>query len=117
MAEEVQDHGNRIAVATAAAIPHLGANGFAVGMGTGDIVISLEQNGVPVATVNCSFTVTKTLAMLLGNVIADLERMSGRTIMTTKEIEKMIQEKQAGGQADDASSKRRQSVAKKKRAH
>jgi len=105
MASENQDHSARIAAAVGAPIPHLTANSIAVGLGTGDVVIVMELNGQPVATVNLSFTMTKSMATILGNVIADLEDISGRPIMTTKEVEKWLELRaQKNGQSSAAAS-------------
>ena len=116
MAEPAREQLDRIGLATTADVPHLSANGLAIGLGTGDIVIALEQNGRPIATLNCSFTVAKTIATLLGNVIADLEAMSGRPIMTTVEIDKMLHERNAALVASQSveKSKARTSKAKRK---
>ncbi len=43
-------------------------NGFAVAIGTGDIVCTLLRNGVPVLTLNASYTVTKTLSDALSRI-------------------------------------------------
>ena len=68
-------------------IPNFYANAFVLASGTGDITLFFQRNGVPVATLNLSYTVAKTLALLLGNSITDLERTSGNAIMTTHEVE------------------------------
>jgi hypothetical protein len=39
-------------------------NGFSMGLGTGDLVITLMRNGTAVLTLNCSYTVGKTRAAL-----------------------------------------------------
>ena len=53
-------------------------------------MVVLERNGHPVAVLNVSYTVAKTLSMLLGNAIANLEELSGHPIMTTTEVEQFI---------------------------
>lgn len=53
-------------------------------------MVVLERNGHPVAVLNVSYTVAKTLSMLLGDAIARLEKVSGHPIMTTTEIEQFL---------------------------
>ena len=72
------------------AIPKYYANGFISAMGTGDICLFLKQADAPVAIVNLSYTVAKSLALMLGSVIAELEKKSGNTIMTTDDINKLM---------------------------
>ena len=71
-------------------IPHLYSNGFISGMGNGDCFVVLLQNGRPVATINLSYTVTKSLANTLGSIISDLEKNSGNVIMTTKDLDGVL---------------------------
>lgn len=61
-------------------------NGFTIGIGNGDIVFALERNGKPVAALNASYTVAKTLAQKLGRIMAQLEEASGNRIMSTDEV-------------------------------
>jgi len=61
-------------------------NGFAFGVGSGDILISLLRQGVPVVTLNASFPTIKTLAMQLSNAVADVERKIGQGIQTIDEL-------------------------------
>ena len=68
-------------------IPHLYANGFVSGIGTGDITILLKKGIRPVATVNMSYTVAKTLAVRVSGLISSLEAQTGNTIMITSDIE------------------------------
>jgi hypothetical protein len=78
---------SRVTAALSADVPKLYANAFAIVMGTADSMVVLEQNGKPIAVLNLSFTSAKTLAVKLGNVISNLEENSGRSIMTTDDIE------------------------------
>ena len=79
---------DRITRGFQAGVPCFYFNGFATAASTGDIASILEQNGKPVAVLNMSYTVAKTLSVSLGNIIAAIEEQSGRQIMTTQEIEK-----------------------------
>jgi hypothetical protein len=62
-------------------------NGFAVGVGMGDIPITLTRNGVSILTLNCSYTVAKTLANALTECISSLERAASHEIMTVQQIQ------------------------------
>lgn len=89
-----QDEANaiqaRINAAFQADIPKITFNSIVTALGTGDVLIVLERNGQPVAVLNASYTVAKTLSVLLGNAIAQLEELSGHPIMTTKEVEQFL---------------------------
>ena len=73
-------------------IPKLHFNGFVNTMAIGDVLMVLEKNGKPVATLNGSYTVVKSFANSLNNLIENLERKSERKIMTTKEVETYMSE-------------------------
>ncbi len=68
-------------------IPHLYCNGFANGLSQGDVTTVLYRSGVAVATLNLPFTIAKTFALKLGQIVNDLETRSGQTIMTTDEVQ------------------------------
>ncbi len=80
----------RIERALHSEIPNYYVNGFASALGTSDIVIALEKNGAPVATLNMSYTVAKTLAVSLSHVVANLEALTSRTMLTTHEMEEAL---------------------------
>ncbi len=67
-------------------------NGFTVNVGTGDVTIVLQKRNEPVAVLQTSFTVAKSLAEGLGFVIAELEKATGNEIMTTSFVETKLQE-------------------------
>lgn len=73
-------------------LPRLYFNGFATTLSTGDVMLVLKQNDEPVAILNTSYTVAKTLAQKLEGVIVILEDITGNTIMTTEQIENAIAE-------------------------
>ena len=75
-----------------AEIPKLHFNGFVNSMGVGDVLMVLENNRKPVATLNASYTVIKTFANSLNRLIENLESKSERMIMTTNEVEKYMSE-------------------------
>lgn len=62
------------------------ANGFICGIGTGDIGIIFKNGNLHVGALNLSYTVAKTLAIKLGQIIADLESKTGNEIMITDKI-------------------------------
>ncbi len=71
-------------------VPHIYFNGFVNALGTGDIIVVLEQNNKPVAKLNMSYTVAKTFAAKLGATVAQLEEATNRRMLTTDEIEKAM---------------------------
>lgn len=71
-------------------VPHIHFNGFVNSIGTGDVIIVLESNNRPIAILNASYTVAKTLALKLGGLIHHLEEKSNNTIMTTDDITKVL---------------------------
>lgn len=68
-------------------IPKMYFNGFINVIGTADIIIVIKQNDRPIALLNTSYTVAKTLVEKLGKTISSLETQTGNTIMTTDYIE------------------------------
>lgn len=81
-------------------VPTLYLNGFQSGIGNADVTIIAQQNGHPVAFLNMSYTLAKTLSVSLGNLISRLEEVTGNEIMTTHMIDaRMGQE----GKADEKS--------------
>ena len=71
-------------------IPKLYTNGFITATGNGDALIVLQQNGNPIATLNLSYTMAKTLTLRLGHLVKDLENKTGNTIMTTTDIDNAL---------------------------
>lgn len=74
-------------------LPKMYANGFQIVVSNSDVAILLIHNKVPVAVVNVSYTVAKTLSEKVGELIRTLETKSERSIMTTDDINKYLQEK------------------------
>ena len=81
-------------------VPAIYFNGFATRLSNGDIAVALERNGKAAGMLNMSYTVAKTLSISLSQAIAQLEELSGRDMLTTTEIENMVQKKM--GQGSDA---------------
>jgi hypothetical protein len=71
-------------------VPVFYVNGFVNSMTSGDVLTLLERNGKPVAILNMSFTVAKTLSVSLGNTIAQLEERAGQSMLTTQEVGKAL---------------------------
>lgn len=65
-------------------------NGFAINIGTGDVLITLLRNGKAEQLIQCSYTVAKTLAQGLSTTIAALEEATGNRIMTTHYIDEKL---------------------------
>lgn len=78
---------DRIEAGVNADIPNIYFNGFANTIGSGDVLIVLENNGKPVATLNTSFTVAKTLVAKLNATLQHLETVTKNKIMTTDVVQ------------------------------
>ena len=75
-------------------LPTLYFNGFTATIGTGDVLIVLKQQNEPVLILNVSYTIAKTLAIKLGDIVTHFEQKTGNIIMTTDEIQsKLIESK------------------------
>lgn len=90
MADKPLDNSERVNLALAADIPNIYFNGFVNAVGAGDILTVLERNGRPVAVLNMSYTVAKTLALALGTTISQFEATTGRSMLTTHDVEKQM---------------------------
>ncbi|MEQ1935171.1 MAG: hypothetical protein ABL962_15025 [Fimbriimonadaceae bacterium] len=67
------------------------ANGFAVGTGNADMFILLQRFGRPMAIVNLSYTLAKTLSQKLGGMVAEFEqKVGGQPMLTTDRIDKAV---------------------------
>lgn len=56
-------------------------NGFSLNLSNADVSLHLLWNGTHTSTVSMSFTTAKTLMIGLKNMVAELEKESGREIM------------------------------------
>lgn len=72
-------------------LPALYFNGFMTSLGSGDVTLVLQRNGKPVAVLNASYTIAKTLSMRLRDVIASLEADARHTILTTDDINRAVE--------------------------
>ena len=67
-------------------VPKIYFNGFMNAMGAGDVTVVLKRGETPVAVINMSYTVAKTLYEKLRDMIGNLETGMDQTIMTTDTI-------------------------------
>ena len=87
-------------------VQKLYANGFALGMGNSDVMIVFNRfGGKPVAIVNLSYTLAKTLAQRMGTLVAEFEQTIGQDILTTDRVDEAVKAaKQAKSErSEDAS--------------
>ena len=66
-------------------VPKIYFNGFLSAMGAGDVAVTLKRGETPVAVLNMSYTVAKTLAEKLRELIGNLETITDHNVMTTDE--------------------------------
>lgn len=76
-------------------------NGFINALGSGDVLIELKRNDKPVAFLNTSYTVAKTFAFKLNELVKTLETKSGNTIMTTDNVHSALEGKEKGNGSSD----------------
>lgn len=93
MAEDHLEIKKRIEQSENQNIPEIYFNGFASNIGAGDIFIVLERNQSPVARLNISYSVAKTLALKLNGLIQTLENTTSHNIMTVDDIAKAFAKK------------------------
>jgi hypothetical protein len=62
--------------------------------GSGDIAVILERNGDPVAIINLSYTLAKSLGINLLNTVSSFEDIVGRAILITDDIIKAMMDKE-----------------------
>ena len=93
MADHTQEVKGRIEKALSdGELQNIYFNGFALNLATGDIALVLERNGQPVAVLNTSYTVAKTLAQKLNGLVSILESKTGNTIMSTDDIKESLRD-------------------------
>ena len=73
-------------------------------LGTGDALIILQQNSNPVAVLNFSFTVAKTLALKLGGLIKEVEDQADTIILTTDDFSAALSMKKKDDEGKNADS-------------
>ena len=55
-----------------------------------DFLYELERNGKPEAMLNMSYTAAKSFAASLGQLVAILEERTGRDMLTTNDLERLL---------------------------
>jgi len=71
-------------------VPKLYCNGFVNALGSGDITVLLQRNSQPVAMLNLSYTVAKSLATKLGDLVSTMENVTETRILTTDDVNSRI---------------------------
>ena len=92
-----QEQQDRIARAIDAGVPQIYFNGFVNTISIGDVLTILERNGKPVVVLNMSYTIAKTLAVALGQIISQFESGVERNMLTTHDVEKALRIQAAEG--------------------
>lgn len=75
-------------------IPKIYVNGFANFQGNSDMGIAFRCNGKINVVVNMSFTLAKTLAEKIGQMVIDFEETTETEIMTTSVIDEKIRKQE-----------------------
>ena len=80
-------------------VPKIYTNGFGLGLTNADIIIVFQRFGpAPVAVVNLSYTLAKTLAQRLGSLVSEFEnKIGGQEILTTDRIDVALTKKEPKG--------------------
>ena len=76
--------------------PRIYANGFTIAMTNADACIILQRLGRPEAVVNISYTLAKTLAESLGQLVAQWESATGQELQTTRTIDQKMKNASIG---------------------
>lgn len=67
-------------------IPTMYFNGFQLALSNADVSAILLLNNVPQSGISMSYTTAKTLSLALAEMVETLEKVTGRNIMTTREV-------------------------------
>ncbi|MDO8677786.1 MAG: hypothetical protein Q7R30_04380 [Acidobacteriota bacterium] len=79
-------------------LKHIYANGFGVGLTNADVSVVLQLSGRPIKVLHLSYTLAKTLAEKLGQVVKEFETAIDTKLVTTDKVDeafKKLQEKKA----------------------
>lgn len=82
-------------------IPRIYANGFTVGLTNADVSIVLQLSGQPVALLNISYTLAKTLAQKVGGVVSAFEEAIDEHLVTTDEVSEALRKHAASKPSPD----------------
>ena len=69
-------------------VPKIYLNGFQIGSTNADVMIVAQQNTRPVAVLNMSFELAKTLVSKLGYIIEQVEDATDTKFLTTDDFKK-----------------------------
>jgi hypothetical protein len=83
-------------------IPSSYFNGFQLGLSNADVTCMLLQNGLPTMSLNMSYTTAKTLSVVLSDMIATLEKVTERKIMTLSEVSAGLEKLETDDAKNDA---------------
>jgi hypothetical protein len=72
-------------------------NGFTTALGNGDITVVLQKNGKPIALLNASYTVAKTLSIKLGELVSFLEDKTNQKMLTTDQVQECVSGEKKNG--------------------
>lgn len=80
-------------------VPKIYANGFSMGLTNSDIVVVFQRFGPnPVAVLNLSYTLAKTLAQRLGRLVSEFEsQVAHQDILTTDRIDEAMKRSESEG--------------------
>jgi hypothetical protein len=79
-----------------APISNIYATGFQLGFTNADTQLVLLLSGRPVAVVNFSYTLAKSISEKLGILVDEWEKKTGHTLQTTESIDKAFSAKPEG---------------------
>jgi hypothetical protein len=82
---------DRIAKALDAGVPQIYFNAFVNGISSCDVISILERNGKPVAILNMSYTLAKTISVSLGQIISQFEAGVERPMLTTQDVDTALE--------------------------
>ena len=72
-------------VANPSPVTQIYINGFQLGLTNADVALVGVLDNEPVIKINMSYTIAKTLVVKLGDIMATLEKSTGREIITTED--------------------------------
>jgi hypothetical protein len=67
-------------------VPALYFNGFAIAVGNSDFTLQLKLENNDIAVLKCSYTVAKTLAIKLSDVVDRFEKATEYDLLTTEQV-------------------------------
>jgi len=84
-----------LAALTDTSVPKIYMNGFTLGFTNADSELVLLLFGRPIAVLSFSYTLTKTLAEKLTELVNNWEEKTGHKLQTTESIEQAFKSKEA----------------------